>query len=178
MGRGRRRQKLSARIGTGRRWRRPRRPAFSRTRPAPTCCSALREALTMLLDEEGCRPVFARHARHGEATRRRRDRLGPRICLCADPREYSNSLTAVSGCRNGCDADRLARNHPRRLRLSLGTGPRQGQGKVFRIGHLGHFNDFDAVRHAVRASEMGLRRAAIPYRPAGSPRRSTSSEPG
>src|ERR1044071_5287818 len=71
--------------------------------PATILLYGLREALTMLLDEEGLPAVFRRHARHGEATRRAVTAWGLEV-LCADPREYSNSLTAVL-VPSGFDAD-------------------------------------------------------------------------
>ncbi|MGH7110457.1 MAG: pyridoxal-phosphate-dependent aminotransferase family protein, partial [Stellaceae bacterium] len=107
--------------------------------PATNLLYGLREALQMLLDEEGLPAVFARHARHGEATRRAVRAWGLDI-LCADPREYSNSLTAVL-VPDGHDADRLRQVILDTYDMSLGTGLGKVKGRVFRIGHLGHFND-------------------------------------
>src|SRR5438067_3733974 len=73
--------------------------------PATNLLFGLRDALAMLLDEEGLEAVFARHARHGEATRRAVNGWGLDV-LCAEPREYSNSLTAVL-VPDGHDADRV-----------------------------------------------------------------------
>src|SRR5712671_5498707 len=62
--------------------------------PATNLFYGLREAISILVDEEGLDNVFRRHARHGEATRRAVHAWGLEL-LCLEPREYSNSLTAV-----------------------------------------------------------------------------------
>src|SRR6202008_1309157 len=72
--------------------------------PGTNLLYGLREALKMLLEEEGLDNVFARHARHGEATRRAVAGWGLDV-LCLDPGEHSNSLTAVV-VPDGFDADR------------------------------------------------------------------------
>ncbi len=81
--------------------------------PATNLLYALREALRML-EEEGLDDVFARHDRHGAATRAAVRAWGLEI-VCEDPREYSSSMTAFF-MPDGSDADRLARDRPRALR--------------------------------------------------------------
>ncbi|MGH7038159.1 MAG: pyridoxal-phosphate-dependent aminotransferase family protein [Stellaceae bacterium] len=132
--------------------------------PATNLLYGLREALQMLLDEEGLPAVFARHARHGEATRRAVRAWGLDI-LCADPREYSNSLTAVL-VPDGHDADRLRQVILDAYDMSLGTGLGKVKGRVFRIGHLGHFNDL-MLAGTLAGVEMGLVRAGVPYKTGG-----------
>ena len=132
--------------------------------PGTNLLFGLREALTMLLDEEGLPAVFSRHARHAEATRRAVAGWGLEV-LCADPREYSNSLTAVV-TPPGFDADRLRQIILDAFDMSLGTGLGRLKGKVFRIGHLGHFNDL-MLCGALSGVEMGLHRAGIPHRAGG-----------
>ncbi len=132
--------------------------------PATNLLFGLREALTMLLDEEGLPAVFQRHARHGEATRRAVVGWGLEL-LCADPREYSNSLTAVL-VPDGSDADRLREIILDGFDMSLGTGLGRMKGKIFRIGHLGHFNDL-MLCGTLSGVEMGLHRAGIPHRAGG-----------
>src|SRR5260370_35556988 len=132
--------------------------------PATNLLYGLREALKMLLDEEGLAAVFHRHARHAEATRRAVVGWGLEV-LCADPREYSNSLTAVL-VPDGFDADRLREIILEIFDMSLGTGLGRMKGKIFRIGHLGHFNDL-MLCGTLAGVEMGLHRAGIPPRPAG-----------
>ena len=107
--------------------------------PATNLLYGLREALTMLLDEEGLDAVFARHQRHAEATRRAVRAWGLEV-FALDPREYSGSLTAVM-MPAGHDADRLRKIILEAFDMSLGTGLTKLGGKVFRIGHLGDFND-------------------------------------
>ncbi|HJU17702.1 MAG TPA: aminotransferase class V-fold PLP-dependent enzyme [Stellaceae bacterium] len=132
--------------------------------PATNLLYGLREALLILLDEEGLPAVFARHARHGEATRRAVRAWGLDI-LCADPREYSNSLTAVV-VPEGHDADRLRETILDAYDMSLGTGLGRLKGKVFRIGHLGHFNDL-MLAGTLAGVEMGLSRAGVPHNRGG-----------
>ena len=132
--------------------------------PATNLLYGLREALAMLLDEEGLPAVFARHARHAEATRRAVAGWGLEV-LCADPREYSNSLTAVM-VPDGYDADRVRDIILDGFDMSLGTGLGKLKGKIFRIGHLGHFNDL-MLCGTLCGVEMGLHRAGIPHRAGG-----------
>ncbi len=93
--------------------------------------------------------------------------------LCADPREYSSSLTAVL-VPDGHDADRLRDIILDGFDMSLGTGLGKMRGKIFRIGHLGHFNDL-MLCGTLCGVEMGLHRPASRTAPAGSPRRSIFS---
>jgi alanine-glyoxylate transaminase/serine-glyoxylate transaminase/serine-pyruvate transaminase len=132
--------------------------------PATNMLFGLRESLHMLLDEEGLDAVFARHARHAEATRRAVAAWGLEV-VCADPREHSNSLTAIM-VPEGCDADRLREIILDGFDMSLGTGLGRLKGKVFRIGHLGWFNDL-MLCGTLSGVEMGLQRAGIPHRAGG-----------
>ena len=131
--------------------------------PATNLLYGLREALRMLL-EEGLENVFARHARHGAATRRAVDVWGLEV-LCANPAEYSGSLTAVL-VPQGHDADRLRQGELHDGGDHLGTGLGKLAGKVFRIGHLGHFNDL-MLAGTLSGVEMGLQLAGVPHRPGG-----------
>ena len=132
--------------------------------PATNLLFGLREALKMLLDEEGLPAVFHRHARHAEATRRAVAGWGLEV-LCADSREHSNSLTAIV-VPDGFDADRVREIILECFDMSLGTGLGKLRGKVFRVGHLGHFNDL-MLCGTLAGVEMGLHRAGIPHRPGG-----------
>ena len=107
---------------------------------------------------------FARHDRHAEATRRAVRAWGLEI-LCAEPAEYSSSLTAVL-VPEGHDADHLRRVILERFDMSLGTGLAKLAGKVFRIGHLGDFNDL-SLAGTLAGVEMGLTIAGIPHRSGG-----------
>jgi alanine-glyoxylate transaminase / serine-glyoxylate transaminase / serine-pyruvate transaminase len=131
--------------------------------PATNLLYGLDAALDQLLDE-GLPNVFARHARHGEATRDAVRAWGLDI-LCANPAEYSNSLTAVV-MPEGHDADVFRRVVLERFDMSLGTGLSKLAGHVFRIGHLGDFNDLTLMA-TLAGVEMGLRLAGVPHRTGG-----------
>jgi len=132
--------------------------------PGTNLLYGLRESLKMLLDEEGLDRVFARHSRHGEATRRAVAGWGLEV-LCLDPREHSSSLTAVV-TPEGVDADRVREIILDAYDMSLGTGLGKMKGKIFRIGHLGHFNDL-MLCGTLCGVEMGLSRAGVPHKPGG-----------
>jgi alanine-glyoxylate transaminase/serine-glyoxylate transaminase/serine-pyruvate transaminase len=131
--------------------------------PATNLLYGLREALTMLR-EEGLPNVFARHARHAEATRRA-VRAWDLEILCAEPAEYSNVLTAVM-MPKGHDADAFRGAVLARFDMSLGTGLAKLAGKVFRIGHLGDLNDL-TLMGTLAGVEMGLAVAGVPHRAGG-----------
>ena len=132
--------------------------------PATNLLYGLREALQMLLEEEGLDAVFARHQRHAEATRRAVRAWGLEI-FALDPREYSASLTAVL-MPAGHDADRLRKIILEAFDMSLGTGLTKMSGKVFRIGHLGDFNDL-TLMGTLTGVEMGLGLAGVPAKKEG-----------
>jgi len=131
--------------------------------PATNLLFGLREALVML-ETEGLENVFARHARHAEATRRavRAWRLE---LLCANPAEYSSALTAVM-MPEGQDASTLIETALGSFDLSLGVGLGRLAGKVFRIGHLGDFNDLTLLG-TLGGVEMGLAAAGIQHQRGG-----------
>ena len=131
--------------------------------PATNLLYGLDAALDQLL-EEGLPNVWARHARHGNATRAAVRAWGLEI-LCANPAEYSNSLTAVV-MPAGYDADAFRKQVLERFDMSLGTGLSKLAGKVFRIGHLGDFNDL-TLMGTLAGVEMGLRLAGVPHRAGG-----------
>ena len=131
--------------------------------PATNLLYGLHEALAMLR-EESLPNVFARHARHAEATRRAVRAWGLEV-LCRDPAEYSGSLTAVL-MPEGHDADALRREILSRFDLSLGTGLGKLAGRVFRIGHLGWFNDL-MLCGTLCGVEMGLAVCKVPYKKGG-----------
>ena len=113
----------------------------------------LRESLAMLR-EEGLENVFRRHARLAEAARRAVQGWGLEV-LARDPREYSNTLTAVI-VPDGVDADRVRTTILERFDMSLGIGLGKVKGRVFRIGHLGSFNEL-MLAATLCGVQMGLR---------------------
>jgi alanine-glyoxylate transaminase/serine-glyoxylate transaminase/serine-pyruvate transaminase len=141
----------------------PNQSGFFPYTPATNLLYGLREALRML-QEEGLDAVFARHARHGEAARRAVQVWGLEL-QCLDPQAYSNSLTAVR-MPDGHDADAFRRIVLERFNLSLGNGLGKVQGRVFRIGHLGDFNDLMLIG-TLGGIEMGLGLAGVPHKKGG-----------
>ena len=132
--------------------------------PATNMLYGLAEALKMLLDEEGLDNVFARHQRHAEATRRAVRAWGLEV-YALDPREFSASLTGVL-MPAGHDADRVRKVILDAFDLSLGTGLTKLGGKMFRIGHLGDFNDL-MLMGTLTGVEMGLALAGVPVKKEG-----------
>ncbi|MEO8537251.1 MAG: aminotransferase class V-fold PLP-dependent enzyme [Betaproteobacteria bacterium] len=133
------------------------------TTPATNLLYGLDAALDQLLDE-GMPNVFARHARHGEATRAAVRAWGLEI-VCQNPAEYSNVLTGVM-MPEGHDADAFRKLVLDRFDMSLGTGLSKLAGRVFRIGHLGDFNDL-TLMGTLAGVEMGLGLARVPHRAGG-----------
>jgi alanine-glyoxylate transaminase/serine-glyoxylate transaminase/serine-pyruvate transaminase len=127
--------------------------------PATNLLFGLRESLQMLR-EEGLENVFARHARHGEATRRAVRAWGLET-VCADPERYSSSVTAVLVPPTS-NADEFRKAVLENFNMSLGSGLGRLQGKVFRIGHLGDFNDL-MLAGTLSGVEMGLALAGVPH---------------
>tara|TARA_R110000824_G_scaffold52692_3_gene146050 strand:+ start:36007 stop:37182 length:1176 start_codon:yes stop_codon:yes gene_type:complete len=131
--------------------------------PATNLLYGLQEALS-LLHKEGLANVLNRHARLAEATRRAVAGWGlDNICL--NPEEFCNSTTAVL-VPEGHDADKLRSIILERFNMSLGTGLGKLKGKIFRIGHIGDFNDL-SLAGTLGGVEMGLSLAGIPYNKGG-----------
>ncbi|MEM6373780.1 MAG: aminotransferase class V-fold PLP-dependent enzyme [Pseudomonadota bacterium] len=131
--------------------------------PATTLLYGLREALDMLA-EEGLEAVFARHARHAKATRAAVDGWGLEI-LAANEDERSDCLTAVL-MPDETGADALRAEVLDSFDMSLGTGLNKVADRVFRIGHLGDFNDL-MLMGTLCGVEMGLKRANVTHRKGG-----------
>ncbi len=131
--------------------------------PACNLFFGLKEALDMIA-EEGLENVFVRHARHAEATRRAVRAWGLDT-VCAEPLEYSQSVTAVFA-PEGHSADALRKAILERFNMSLGAGLGKLADRVFRIGHLGDFNDL-MLAGTLSGVEMGLSLAGVPHRSGG-----------
>jgi alanine-glyoxylate transaminase/serine-glyoxylate transaminase/serine-pyruvate transaminase len=85
--------------------------------------------------------------------------------LCAEPAHYSGSLTAVL-MPDGHDADQFRKIVLDNFNMSLGNGLSKLAGRVFRIGHLGDFNDLMLIA-TLAGVEMGLKIAGVPYSACG-----------
>ena len=127
--------------------------------PATNLLYGLRESLRML-DEEGLQNVFARHARLAEAARRAVEAWGLEVCAVC-PEERSNTVTSVF-VPDGHDADRLRALILERFNMSLGAGLGRLKGDVFRIGHLGDFNELMLIG-TLGGVELGLAAAGVPF---------------
>jgi alanine-glyoxylate transaminase / serine-glyoxylate transaminase / serine-pyruvate transaminase len=132
--------------------------------PATNLLYGLRVALKMLVEEEGLDNVFKRHDRHAEATRRAVRAWGLEI-LCLNPAEYSSSLTAVL-MPEGHSEIKFRDAVLERFNLSLGSGLTKLRDKVFRIGHLGDFNDL-MLAGTLAGIEMGLELTGVPHKKGG-----------
>jgi alanine-glyoxylate transaminase/serine-glyoxylate transaminase/serine-pyruvate transaminase len=131
--------------------------------PATNLLYGLHEALEMLF-AEGLENVFTRHKRHGEATRRAVRAWGLEV-LCANPDEYSPALTAVI-MPEGHSADAFRKTVLTHFNMSLGQGLSKLADKVFRIGHLGDFNDL-SLCGTLSGIEMSLQLAGVPHQKGG-----------
>lgn len=131
--------------------------------PATNLLYGLAEAID-LLHEEGLDNVFARHQRHGEATRRAVAAWGLEN-LITEPKVFSPVLTAVL-MPEGHNADEFRAIALGNFDISLGTGLSKVAGKVFRIGHLGDINDLTLVG-ALSGVEMSLGLAGVPHEKGG-----------
>jgi alanine-glyoxylate transaminase/serine-glyoxylate transaminase/serine-pyruvate transaminase len=131
--------------------------------PPTNLLYGLRESLKMLYDE-GLPHVFARHARHAAATRAAVRAWGLEV-VCLDEREHSASLTAVLLSEEH-NADKVRDVILDRFDMSLGAGLSKLAGRVFRIGHLGHFNDL-TLAGTLAGVQMGLQLAEVAIHPSG-----------
>jgi alanine-glyoxylate transaminase/serine-glyoxylate transaminase/serine-pyruvate transaminase len=135
------------------------RDGFFPQTPATTLLYGLRESLKML-EEEGLENVFARHRRHAEATRRAVGAWGLEL-QCLDPAAYSPTVTTIRVPADH-DADAFRATALEHFNISLGAGLGKLKGRVFRIGHLGDFNDL-MLAGALAGVQMALGVHGIPH---------------
>ncbi|MCV0387632.1 MAG: aminotransferase class V-fold PLP-dependent enzyme [Nitrobacter sp.] len=131
--------------------------------PATNLLYGLKVAIAMM-EEEGLENVWARHKRHGAATRAAVKEWGLEL-VCQDPHAYSPALTAVM-LPDGYDSDAFRKVVLDNFDMSLGAGLNKIKGKAFRIGHLGHQNDL-MLMGALAGIEMSLDLAEVPHRAGG-----------
>ena len=131
--------------------------------PAINLLFGLKEAIA-ILEEEGLDNVFARHKRHSAATRAAVKAWGLET-QCQDPLAHSPALTGVA-LPDGHDADHFRKVVLENFDMSLGTGLNKIKGRVFRVGHIGHFNDL-MLMGTLAGVEMGLDLAKVPHRDGG-----------
>ncbi|WP_299844743.1 aminotransferase class V-fold PLP-dependent enzyme [uncultured Paracoccus sp.] len=131
--------------------------------PATNLLFGLNEAIA-ILHEEGLENVFARHQRHGAATRAAVRQWGLEV-LCQRQGQESGVLTAVM-MPEGHSADAFRATALKHYDISLGNGLSKVADKVFRIGHLGDINDLTLIG-TLTGVELGLRKAGVPHRAGG-----------
>jgi alanine-glyoxylate transaminase/serine-glyoxylate transaminase/serine-pyruvate transaminase len=131
--------------------------------PSTNLLQGLKVALELLF-QEGLPAVFGRHARAAEAVRRCVRRWGLEI-WCDEPADYSNSLTAAR-VPDGYSADALRAQILEETSVSLGSGLGRLADRVFRIGHLGDFNDA-SILGTLAAIETALLSSDIPAKAGG-----------
>lgn len=136
---------------------------FFPTTPATNLLFGLREALRML-SEEGLPNVFARHRRLAAAARAAVRAWGLEI-LCEREDELSPVVTTAI-MPAGHDADRFRELVLDRFNMSLGAGLGRLKGRVFRIGHLGDFNELMLIG-TLGGVELGLAAAGVPITAGG-----------
>jgi alanine-glyoxylate transaminase/serine-glyoxylate transaminase/serine-pyruvate transaminase len=141
----------------------PNKNGFFPYTPATNLLYGLAAALDMI-EEQGLEAIFARHNRHAEATRRAVRAWGLEV-FCRDPQYYSSSLTAVL-MPQGHSGDAYRRTVLDAFDMSLGSGLSKVADKVFRIGHLGDFNDL-MLMGTLAGCEMGLKLAGVPHKTGG-----------
>jgi alanine-glyoxylate transaminase / serine-glyoxylate transaminase / serine-pyruvate transaminase len=131
--------------------------------PATNLLFGLKEALQMMR-AEGLENIFARHKRHSEAARRAVEAWGLDL-VCQDPAQYSSTVTAVMMPQNH-SAEAFRKMVLERFNMSLGNGLGKFTDRVFRIGHLGYFNDL-MLAATLSGVAMGLAFAGVPHSPEG-----------
>ena len=131
--------------------------------PATNLLYGLVESIDML-HEEGLENVFSRHSRHGVTTRQAVRAWGLEV-LCSEQGAESGVLTAVM-LPKGHSADAFREKALTKFGISLGNGLSKVSDKVFRIGHLGDFNDL-MLMATLSGVELGLESASVPYNRGG-----------
>jgi len=117
--------------------------------PAITLVEGLEESLAMYR-EEGLTEVFARHERMAKAARSAMQALG----LTLFSKSPSPAMTTVIA-PEGIDSEKLCKHLFKQYGIKLVGGQDAAKGKIFRIAHLGYFDDFDMLV-VIGAVERGL----------------------
>ena len=117
-------------------------------------------ALDLALEEmlaEGRSAIFERHQRIGDYVRWRAKDMG--LKLLADHAYASNTVTAILA-PEGINTKTLLKTLREEDHIVLGGGQEQLDGKAFRVGHLGFFQEVELVeamdKIELRLREMGF----------------------
>jgi aspartate aminotransferase-like enzyme len=127
--------------------------------PAISLMLGMRAALRLFFDE-GEEAVLARHEMLSEATKEGVRALG--LDLDGDHPERAWAVTAVRA-PEGIDGNELVAKVRADHGIVLAPGQGPLKGKVFRIGHLGHYDRFDIVR-CLAALELTLEKMGYPVK--------------
>ncbi|MGV8082340.1 MAG: pyridoxal-phosphate-dependent aminotransferase family protein [Coriobacteriia bacterium] len=119
--------------------------------PPVSLIIGLGEALK-LMKEEGIENVIARHAKLAEATRQGCEALG--LKLFAPPEGRGSAVTPV-WVPEGIDGKAIVKIMKDKYGVTIAGGQDDYTGKIFRIGHLGYFGEFDIIT-TLAALEMTL----------------------
>ena len=128
--------------------------------PAVSLMIGLAEALK-LMREEGLENIIARHARLAEATRQGCEALG--LELFAPPEGRGNAVTPV-WVPEGIDGKKLVSTMKNKYGVTIAGGQDDYAGRIFRVGHLGYFGDFDIIT-TLAALEMSLKELGYQFEP-------------
>ena len=120
--------------------------------PPVSLVLGLAEALK-LIREEGLENVIIRHTRLAEATRKGCEALGLELFAPAEGR--GNAVTPV-WVPEGIDGKKLVNTMKNKYGVTIAGGQDDYAGRIFRIGHLGYFGDFDIIT-TIAALEMSLK---------------------
>ena len=118
--------------------------------PAISLVEGLDESLKMFR-EEGLEACFARHERLARGARAGMQALGLQLFAKAPSAAMTTVLTP-----EGIDSEKLVKHLFQRYGIKLVGGQDAAKGKIFRIAHLGYFDEFDMLV-VVGAVERGLK---------------------
>lgn len=119
--------------------------------PAVSLVLGLNQSLTMI-KQEGLENTIARHSRLAEATRRGCEALG--LKLFAPPEGRGSAVTPV-WVPEGVDGKAIVKIMKDKYGITIAGGQDDYAGRIFRIGHLGYFGEFDIIT-TLAALEMVL----------------------
>jgi serine---pyruvate transaminase len=125
--------------------------------PAVSLVVALDVALGLLL-EEGLDAVCARHARLGRACRAGIKAMGLKLF---SPDEERSAVVTAAFMPHGLDSSELTLALRDRHGITIAAGQGELKEKIFRIGHIGFFDEFD-IATALSAVELVLGELGAP----------------
>ena len=109
--------------------------------PAVSLVLGLNVALAMIR-EEGLENTIARHSRLAEATRKGCEALGLKLFA---PEEGRGSAVTPVWVPEGVDGKAIVKIMKTKYGVTIAGGQDQYEGRIFRVGHLGYFGEFDII---------------------------------